>query len=73
MNCFLAVCKDCPNNPNHFSYTIKELVDETGAIMSEDDGFIETSKPMTFPYTQNMDMGLDIIHVNNKFVVETLP
>ncbi|MDQ0156531.1 hypothetical protein [Robertmurraya andreesenii] len=54
MNCFLAVCKDRPNDPKQFFYTIyfvnntnliiEEIFYETGAFMSEDDDLIETSR-----------------------------
>jgi hypothetical protein len=52
-SCFLAVCKDRPNDPDGFYYTvyfvnnsseeIKELSYETGGFASFDDDLVQTS------------------------------
>jgi hypothetical protein len=54
LNCYLAVCKDRPNDPNRFFYTIyfvnvsdseiEELHYETGAFLSDDDSLFQTSR-----------------------------
>lgn len=54
MNCFLAICKDSPHDPDGFYYTvyyvnasdtvIENLTFESDAYVSDDDDLIQTSK-----------------------------